>query len=110
MAVALGTWATAEGGNRASVSTSSIPMASCRFPTSRPAHGLYEANAMGNLFGLNVRDLDGGPGGYLAVSADGGGEHDGELAPVPEPASLMFFGTGLGFAARQLRKRRFHNS
>jgi len=44
------------------------------------------------------------------VSADGGGEHEGELAPVPEPASLMLFGTGLGFAARQLRKRRFHNS
>jgi hypothetical protein len=43
------------------------------------------------------------------VSADGGVSMTRARARA-EPASLMLFGTGLGFAARQLRKRRFHNS
>jgi PEP-CTERM motif-containing protein len=68
---------------------------------------LYEPNALGNIFGAHIHGLDSGEGGFIAFSGSPGGQDNaGELAPVPEPASLLLLGTGLGVAARRLRGQR----
>jgi hypothetical protein len=66
---------------------------------------LFEANALGYIFGAHVQNFDGGPGGFVGFSDIGEGNTP-ELTPVPEPASLLLLGTGLGIAARRLRRQR----
>lgn len=62
---------------------------------------LYEPNALGYVFGAHIKELDGGRSQFIGASVDS----EGELAPVPEPGSLLLFGTGLAAAAARLRKK-----
>jgi PEP-CTERM motif len=67
---------------------------------------LFEANAAGLVFGAHVRDLDGGQSAFIGASDDTAGDPAGDPASVPEPASLLLFGTGLSVVASRLRRRR----
>ena len=68
---------------------------------------LYEANALGFVFGAHVKNLDGGSSGFVGFyESTGVDDSTPQLAAVPEPTSLLLFGTGLGIVARQLRNQR----
>ena len=68
---------------------------------------LYEANALGFVFGAHVKNLDGGSSGFIGFyESTGVDDSTPQLAAVPEPTSLLLFGTGLGIVARQLRNQR----
>jgi hypothetical protein len=61
---------------------------------------LYEANALGNVFGAHIKELDGGRGGFIGATVN----TPGEVAAVPEPVSLVLFGTGLAVVAARSRR------
>jgi hypothetical protein len=68
---------------------------------------LYEANALGYVFGAHVQNLDTGRGGFIGFYESTDVEDNTpQLAAIPEPASLVLLGTGLGMVARQLRTER----
>lgn len=61
---------------------------------------LYEANGLGYVFGAHIKELDGGRSQFIGASVNS----EGDLAPVPEPGSLLLFGTGLAAVAARFRR------
>jgi hypothetical protein len=45
------------------------------------------------------------PRGVVGGGGEGGGEVPPENTPVPEPGTMLLFGTGLMYVARQLGRR-----
>jgi hypothetical protein len=67
---------------------------------------LFESNALGNVFGAHVHDLDGGHAGFVAYAPDAGEGSNTPVPTVPEPGSLVLLGSGLALVARRVRNRR----
>jgi hypothetical protein len=64
------------------------------------ANDLFDANADGHHFAVHVAPTNGNPTGFAT---------DGGTTPpqsIPEPASMLLFGTGLLGAAAGIRRRR----
>jgi len=62
---------------------------------------LSEANLLGYVFGAHIKEIDGGRGQFIGASLD----TETEAAAVPEPVSLLLFGTGLAATAARFRRR-----
>ena len=61
---------------------------------------LFEANALGYIFGAHVRNNDNDISGFVGARVPG----DDSNESVPEPATLVLFGLGLTALARRMRK------
>ena len=63
---------------------------------------LYEANALGFVFGAHVKNLDGGSSGFIGFYESTGVEDSTpQLAAVPEPAGIVLLLIGLVLASRR---------
>ena len=66
-----------------------------------PSQGLAFAD-----YGWNLWPRDGTASGNAAISDFAPDASDGKVSAVPEPASIAFFGAGLGLLAAAARRRR----